>query len=67
MNGNQLMIRGLVIWAIGFSFLIVETICFGSKWWPESATEWICDIIGGSVCVAGMVVFLIGLYKFIKS
>jgi hypothetical protein len=67
MNYNQLMIRGLVIWAIGFCFIVFETIYFGSNWWPESAPEWICDIIGGSVCAAGLIVFVIGLYKFIKK
>jgi hypothetical protein len=66
MTANKPMIRGLGIWAIGFSFLIVETICFGSNWWPESAPEWICDIIGGSICVGGLGVFLVGLFKFIK-
>ncbi len=44
---------GIILLAIGFAFAVIETVYFGSNFYPESKAEFVCDYIATIVCGGG--------------
>ncbi len=63
---NRMYYAGIILFCIGFVFAIIETLYFGSNWFPESKAELACDVISAMVCGGGIALFYYALLNRLK-
>jgi hypothetical protein len=61
---KEKMVEGVFIYLLGLTLGIIETVYFGSNFWPASYQELICDAMSFGISIIGAYIFLEAFIKY---